>query len=110
LQEQLEDDDFGGLLARSASGSDAAGKPSAAAGVAVTTQNQEALSVLIKVGVDDHLAFFIFTLALGQVRHKLEGLEGENRFSVQGHVAHLINEATDPHNLARLYCGWQAWV
>ncbi len=44
------------------------------------------------------------------MRHKLDGYDGGARLSVAGHVAHLIKEATDPANLARLFYGWQAWV
>jgi hypothetical protein len=48
-QEQVDDDDFGGMLARTLSGSEAAGNLSGV--LAITAQNQEALSVLIKVAV-----------------------------------------------------------
>ncbi|XP_063934034.1 serine-protein kinase ATM-like isoform X2 [Zophobas morio] len=47
---------------------------------------------------------------LYRLKEKLNGIEDGNSLSVQGHVNHLIQEAMSEDNLARLFCGWQAWV
>lgn len=49
---------------------------------------------------------------LRRVRLKLQGFEdvtGE-ALSVEGHVGLLINDATDPNNLSKLFCGWTPWA
>jgi len=47
-----------------------------------------------------------------QIKQKLEGLEGNDSAvrSVEGQVAHLLTEAMDHKNLARLYCGWMPFI
>jgi ataxia telangiectasia mutated family protein len=47
-----------------------------------------------------------------RVRQKLKGNEDPNgeAMSVQGHVKYLINQATDPYNLAVIYHGWSPYL
>ena len=45
-----------------------------------------------------------------RVKDKLLGREGDEAFSVEGHVKQLINEARDPMNLALAFPGWSAWL
>lgn len=50
--------------------------------------------------------------ALAKIMEKLKGLEdpvGEP-FSVDGHVAYLIEQATSNENLSQMYYGWSAWL
>eukprot|EP00042_Codosiga_hollandica_P046067 m.478141 g.478141 ORF g.478141 m.478141 type:complete len:194 (+) comp57166_c0_seq2:1-582(+) len=55
-------------------------------------KNKEALRVLYKT------------------RQKLQGIVDGSLLSVAGHVNHLIQEATNEDNLARLFPGWQPYV
>eukprot|EP00093_Oithona_nana_P014753 14753.XXX_548243_546328_1 [CDS] Oithona nana genome sequencing. len=48
--------------------------------------------------------------ALLRVTQKLEGREEGSKLSVEGQVNSLIQQATDPNNLALLFAGWQAYV
>lgn len=48
--------------------------------------------------------------ALLRVTQKLEGREEGSKLSVEGQVNSLIQQATDPNNLAMLFAGWQAYV
>ena len=48
--------------------------------------------------------------ALLRVTQKLEGREDGSQLSVEGQVNGLIQQATDPDNLALLFAGWQAYV
>jgi ataxia telangiectasia mutated family protein len=41
---------------------------------------------------------------------KLEGREGGEGLSVEGHVAQLIHEATDDANLSEMWVGWRPWI
>ena len=45
-----------------------------------------------------------------RLQEKLEGIEDGVPLSVSGQVNQLIQEATDPSNLCRLFPGWQAWI
>jgi serine-protein kinase ATM len=47
-----------------------------------------------------------------RIRQKLEGIEsGEGEASgVEGQVRRLIQEATDPDRLSRMYVGWAPFV
>ena len=45
-----------------------------------------------------------------RLQEKLEGIEDGVPLSVSGQVNQLIQEATDPNNLSRLFPGWQAWI
>ena len=47
--------------------------------------------------------------ALLRVRQKLEGVEGGEPRSVEGHVQQLIQDARDPDKLCRMYPGWAPW-
>jgi ataxia telangiectasia mutated family protein len=47
---------------------------------------------------------------IGRVRAKLHGLEYGEPLSVPAQVTRLIGEATNPDNLAMLFCGWQAFL
>lgn len=48
--------------------------------------------------------------ALLRLKQKLQGIEEGSTTSVEGQVSMLIQEATDPANLSRLFNGWQAHV
>ena len=43
-------------------------------------------------------------------RYKLEGKETGETLSVEGQVAQLISEATDPSKLAMMYEGWKPYL
>ncbi|EAY12537.1 PIKK family atypical protein kinase [Trichomonas vaginalis G3] len=43
-------------------------------------------------------------------RYKLEGKETGETLSVEGQVAQLISEATDPSKLAMMYAGWKPYL
>ena len=45
-----------------------------------------------------------------RLQEKLEGIEDGVPLSISGQVNHLIQEATDPANLCRLFPGWQPWI
>lgn len=45
-----------------------------------------------------------------RLQHKLQGLEDGVTLSVAGQVNHLIQTARDPHNLSRLFHGWQPYI
>ena len=45
-----------------------------------------------------------------RLQEKLEGIEDGVPLSISGQVNHLIQEATDPDNLCRLFPGWQPWI
>jgi len=46
--------------------------------------------------------------ALRRVKQKLQGLEVGTFLNVSGQVNHLIQSATDPHNLSKMFHGWFA--
>mmetsp|Transcript_36512 Transcript_36512/g.59168 ORF Transcript_36512/g.59168 Transcript_36512/m.59168 type:complete len:741 (+) Transcript_36512:200-2422(+) len=48
--------------------------------------------------------------ALFGIKQKLQGTEFERTLSVEGQIKTLINEATDPKNLSKMFVGWAAWV
>lgn len=48
--------------------------------------------------------------ALLRIEQKLQGIEEGLVFSIPGQVEQLIQQARDPSNLSRLYCGWQAYL
>lgn len=48
--------------------------------------------------------------ALLRIEQKLQGTEEGLASSVSGQVERLIQEAHDPRNLCRLYCGWQPYL
>lgn len=48
--------------------------------------------------------------ALLRVTQKLNGVEEGSHLSVQGQVTSLIQQATDPQNLALVYFGWQPYL
>ncbi|KAF3429996.1 hypothetical protein E2986_08147 [Frieseomelitta varia] len=48
--------------------------------------------------------------ALLRIEQKLQGTEEGLASSVSGQVERLIQEAHDPINLCRLYCGWQPYL
>ncbi len=48
--------------------------------------------------------------ALLRVTQKLNGMEEGSHLSVQGQVTSLIQQATDPDNLALVYFGWQPYL
>lgn len=48
--------------------------------------------------------------ALLRLKQKLQGIEEGSTTSVEGQVSKLIQEATNPANLCRLFHGWQAYV
>lgn len=48
--------------------------------------------------------------ALLKVKHKLQGYEQNSQLSVSGQVNYLIQQATDPTNLAKLFHGWQPFL
>ncbi|KAL3883922.1 hypothetical protein ACJMK2_030148 [Sinanodonta woodiana] len=45
-----------------------------------------------------------------RLRQKLQGVEDSIQLSVAGQVNHLIQEARNPKNLARLFPGWQPYL
>jgi ataxia telangiectasia mutated family protein len=45
-----------------------------------------------------------------RLRQKLQGLEENSQLSIGGQVSLLIQEATNPVNLSRMYCGWQPYL
>ncbi len=45
-----------------------------------------------------------------RLRQKLQGVEDGVAMSVKGQVNRLIQEATDPKNLCRIFPGWQPWL
>ena len=45
-----------------------------------------------------------------RLRQKLSGEEDGVPLSVAGQVNLLIQKATDPQNLSRLFAGWQAYL
>ena len=45
-----------------------------------------------------------------RLKQKLQGTEDGVQLSISGQVNHLIQEATDPKNLCRLFPGWQAYI
>jgi serine-protein kinase ATM len=47
---------------------------------------------------------------LFQLKQKLHGVENGVQLSTKGQVNYLINEATNPANLCRLYAGWQPYL
>ncbi|CAN0220698.1 unnamed protein product [Lampetra fluviatilis] len=47
---------------------------------------------------------------LMRLQQKLKGVEEGSVLSVPGQVNLLIQQATDPNNLSRLFPGWQPWV
>jgi len=44
------------------------------------------------------------------VRQKLQGYENGVQLSSSGQINLLIQEATNPENLCRLYAGWQPYL
>lgn len=48
--------------------------------------------------------------ALLRLKEKLEGREDGNVASVESQVEKLLQQARNPENLCRLYCGWQAYL
>lgn len=48
--------------------------------------------------------------ALLRLKQKLQGIEEGSTTSIEGQVSKLIQEATNPVNLSRLFHGWQAHV
>ncbi|KAL2712028.1 serine-protein kinase ATM-like isoform X3 [Vespula squamosa] len=48
--------------------------------------------------------------ALLRIEQKLQGIEEGLVFSVPGQVEQLIQQARDPFNLCRLFCGWQPYL
>ena len=46
--------------------------------------------------------------ALRRVKQKLQGLEEGTFLNVSGQVNHLIQSATDPQNLSKMFHGWFA--
>jgi ataxia telangiectasia mutated family protein len=49
---------------------------------------------------------------LRRIRNKLQGLEDPtgDAFGIEGQVDYLINEATNPTNLCKLFPGWSPWL
>ncbi|CAL1538508.1 unnamed protein product [Lymnaea stagnalis] len=45
-----------------------------------------------------------------RLKQKLNGLEGNAQLSVSGQVNFLIQKASDPRNLCKLYAGWQPYL
>lgn len=45
-----------------------------------------------------------------RLKQKLDGVEQNVHLSVSGHVNLLIQQATDPHNLCKLFPGWQPYM
>ena len=48
--------------------------------------------------------------ALLRVKEKLQGIEDGMQLGIRGQVSFLIQTATNPELLCRMYPGWQAWV
>eukprot|EP00210_Caulerpa_lentillifera_P004342 g4141.t1 len=44
------------------------------------------------------------------IKQKLQGLGDSGVLSVEGQVQKLIQDAQDPNNLCRMYCGWAPWL
>ncbi|CAF0985252.1 unnamed protein product [Brachionus calyciflorus] len=47
---------------------------------------------------------------LFQIKQKLLGYENGTQLSTDGQVNYLINEATNPENLCKIYVGWQPYL
>ena len=45
-----------------------------------------------------------------RLHQKLQGVEDGIQLSLSGQVNHLIQEARNPKNLARLFSGWQPYI
>ena len=45
-----------------------------------------------------------------RVKEKLSGVEGGSVLNVTGQVNELVNQASDPLNLCRMYKGWRPWL
>lgn len=45
-----------------------------------------------------------------RLRQKLSGIEDDVQMSISGQVNHLIQEASNPKNLCRLFPGWQPYL
>ena len=45
-----------------------------------------------------------------RLHQKLQGVEDGVQLSLSGQVNHLIQEARNPKNLARLFPGWQPFI
>ncbi|XP_069359422.1 serine/threonine-protein kinase ATM-like [Maniola hyperantus] len=71
-----------------------------------------AASVTKASGAEGDGAGGLAARAVLAVRCKLCGAEGgaAGGVSVQGHVARLVHQATDPANLCRLFHGWQPYL
>lgn len=48
--------------------------------------------------------------SLLRIEQKLQGTEEGLASSVSGQVERLIQQARDPTNLCRLFCGWQPYL
>lgn len=48
--------------------------------------------------------------ALLRLKEKLQGTEQGQQTSIEHQVGTLIQQATDPANLCRLFFGWQAYL
>lgn len=87
----------------------------------LSSESQEGnLSSIITETVKPLLIVFIFSenatvnitaeRALLRLREKLQGTELGHSTSIEHQVATLIQQAVDPANLCKLYCGWQAYL
>ena len=48
--------------------------------------------------------------AILRIKEKLQGVEQGQVFSLEGQVRLLIQQATDPMDLSKLFGGWAAWL
>lgn len=69
--------------------------------------------ILESTSNDQEKKNFMAQRALLRIQSKLEGID-EDRFStcanVEVQVNRLINDATNPTNLCKLFCGWDAYL
>ncbi|VDO41497.1 unnamed protein product [Brugia timori] len=81
-------------------------------------KNSQALIGLALVLLHDPLTKYLggengnqfATLAICRLRDKLAGVENRIYMDPSQQVSHLIKEASDPENLARMFAGWMPFL
>lgn len=61
-------------------------------------------------GISDIQVNITAERALLRLREKLQGTEQGQSRSIEHQVGTLIQQAIDPENLCKLFCGWQAFL
>ncbi|EDQ85084.1 uncharacterized protein MONBRDRAFT_34416 [Monosiga brevicollis MX1] len=76
-------------------------------------KNEESVMSVLQVLLFDPLSDWSIKVrktTQHQIQAKLRGVHIATPLGLEGHVAVLIQEATDLTNLASIYSGWQAWI